>query len=98
MKKENGITLVALVVTIIIALILVAVSICFVINARMKNMSSLDRKTLDNEFGEDSYELFTAGFKPIASFNVGFEGKRNEIRNIYETREKAGLIFLLQEL
>lgn len=38
-------------------------------------------------------ELTTgAGFKPIANFNGSFEGKSNEIRNIYEDREKAGLI------
>ena len=130
MKKENGITLVALVITIIILLILSGVTITTltgdnglliksksavnnysegeikerimlaVTNARMKNMSLLDRTVLDNElkseFGEGNYELLPVGEGFLIAVNnveylVDKDGKVNDGNKIEESNiEYAG--------
>ena len=130
MKKENGITLVALVISIIVLLILATVSVqvltgdnglltksksavdkysegeikerimLAVTNARMKNMSFLDRTALDselkNEFGEGNYELLPVGEGFLIAVNnieylVDKDGKVNDGNTVQESNiEYAG--------
>jgi len=127
--NSKGITLVALIISIIVLLILATVSINLVMNnglldkaksavdkysegeirerimlavtnARMKNISLLDRTTLDNElkseFGEGNYELLSVGEGFLISVNnveylVDKDGKVNDGNKVEESNiEYAG--------